>query len=366
MQAFQRIIIILMGAMLTSSLTRAQTIEPVDISPPALVVGTKSSPPFVIKHADGSWGGISIELWEAIADKLELNYTWREFDLRGLLMAVEDGEINVAVGALTITADRERFIDFTHPFYQSGLSVAVTKRLSWPIFGIVRRLISFEFLGLLILLILVLVLMGSLVWLCERKRNPVHFGGTPLQGIGAGIWWAAVTMTTVGYGDKIPITSLGRLVGLAWMYMALILVARFVAAFTAVLTVAEISHTIDDPEDLSRALVATVPASSSEAYLKQRAVRALPYATSLDGLRAVARGEVDAIVYDDPLLRYLTLQQFPGQIEILPFLFAKQNYGLALPDSSPLRESINQELLRIVENEAWQVLLQGYLGRRDE
>ncbi len=122
----------------------------------------------------------------------------------------------------------------------------------------------------------------------------------------------------------------------------------------------------DSPDDLSTALVATVPASSSEAYLKQSAIRLLPYATTLDGLTAVARGEVDAIVYDDPLLRYLTLQTFPSQVEVLPFVFAKQNYGIAVPDKSPLRETINRELIRIVEHEAWQAVLQRYLGKRDK
>ena len=42
---------------------------------------------------------------------------------------------------------------------------------------------------------------GSLIWLAERRRNAEQFA-EPLAGIGSGMWFALVTLTTVGYGDK--------------------------------------------------------------------------------------------------------------------------------------------------------------------
>jgi ABC-type amino acid transport substrate-binding protein len=203
-----------------------------------------------------------------------------------------------------------------------------------------------------------------LVWLCERRRNPEHFGGSLLQGIGAGLWWAATTMTTVGYGDKVPVTPLGRIIGLVWMYLALILLTSFLAAFTALLTVSELSSVIDSPYDLTKLLVATVTASSSEAYLKQHRIPRLAFDTLSEGLQAVVNGEADAAVYDDAPLRYLMLNDFSGRVKVLPFLFAHQNYGIALPSKSLLREPINRALLHIVGDELWMRTLEYYIGKR--
>ena len=71
---------------------------------------------------------------------------------------------------------------------------------------------------------------GVVMWLGERRRNQAQFGGTAAHGIGAGLWWSAVTMTTVGYGDKAPVTILGRLLGLVWMFAAIIIISSFTAA----------------------------------------------------------------------------------------------------------------------------------------
>mgnify|MGYP001503123198 FL=1 len=89
-----------------------------------LVVGTKESPPFSMKASDGTWTGISIDLWRDIAKQLNLPFEFRETDLRGLLDGVTDGSLDVAVSALTVTAEREKVMDFTHAFFHTGLGIA--------------------------------------------------------------------------------------------------------------------------------------------------------------------------------------------------------------------------------------------------
>ena len=92
-----------------------------------LTVGTKQAPPFAIKRPDGSWHGISIDLWRDIANDLGLTYELHEFDLQGLLSGVQDGSLDLAVAALTITAEREKGMDFTHAFYTTGLGIAIAR-----------------------------------------------------------------------------------------------------------------------------------------------------------------------------------------------------------------------------------------------
>ena len=41
-----------------------------------LLVGTKEAPPFAMKSANGRWSGISIELWEEVAEVLGLHFEY--------------------------------------------------------------------------------------------------------------------------------------------------------------------------------------------------------------------------------------------------------------------------------------------------
>jgi len=49
----------------------------------------------------------------------------------------------------------------------------------------------------------------------------------------------------------------------------------------------------------------------------------------------------------------------------LPKLFARQDYGIALPPKTPFREELNRQILRIITGAEWALLLEGYLGRED-
>ena len=73
---------------------------------------------------------------------------------------------------------------------------------------------------------------GIIVWSFERRKNSEMFGDGTVAGIGHGIWWAMVTMTTVGYGDKSPKTTGGRIVALMWMIFSIIFIANVTANIT--------------------------------------------------------------------------------------------------------------------------------------
>jgi voltage-gated potassium channel len=58
------------------------------------------------------------------------------------------------------------------------------------------------------LFLMVLFLSSAAIYLIERTAQPNAFSSMPQA-----LWWAVVTLTTTGYGDKVPITYLGRLIG---------------------------------------------------------------------------------------------------------------------------------------------------------
>jgi polar amino acid transport system substrate-binding protein len=329
-----------------------------------LRVGITEVPPFAMQTDEGGWEGISYELWRTIAGNLGHDYELIPMTLDELLSGARDGNIDVAVGALTMTAEREAQFDFSHPFYQTGLSIAVQADPQTGILRSLLALLSWEFLSLIAGLGLLLLVMGFLLWLFERRRNPEQFGGTAAEGIGASFWWAAVTMTTVGYGDKAPISLGGRLIALIWMFAGLIMVASFTAAITSALTVSNLQGRINGPQDLPGHTVATVANTASASYLTSVGVRQRAYRDLGEAMQAVAAGEVDAVVYDRPLLQFRKQLLGLDQLEILPGQFEDALYAFALPSGSPLRGAIAQQVLGVTETAEWRDRVTGYLGER--
>ena len=327
-----------------------------------LIVGTKDSPPFSIKRNDGTWEGLSIELWQAIAEDLGIDYEFKEMTLGELLAGVSENSLSASVAAITVTEEREEMMDFSHPFYTTGLGIAVNRNAGGGWGDVVKGVFSPGFIQILCSLSLLLLICGLLVWIFEKQCNPEQFGGPPLKGIGAGFWWAAVTMTTVGYGDKAPKTLGGRLVGLIWMFAGIIVISSFTAAITSSLTLSTLGSIISGPEDLYKVKVITVRNSTSEKYLNRKGISFQSVIDVEEGLDVLAKGNVDAVVYDAPILKYLIHQKHSEDLIILPRTFDPQYYAIALSQGSELREYVNRSMLNMLQEPWWREKINRYLG----
>jgi len=358
---FPRYILFAFALMVSFGASMVEAQDPA-LSDRTLIVGTKEAPPFAMKSADGTWTGISIDLWRQIATDLNLKYEFRETDLKGLVDGVTSSSLDVAVAALTITPEREKAFDFTHPFHTTGLGIAMAWKAGNPWLAVLKRFFSPTFLKVVATLSVLLLAVGMLVWWFERKRNPQQFGGGPANGIGSAFWWSAVTMTTVGYGDKAPVSLAGRVVALIWMFAGIIMISGFTAAIASSLTVTQLESPVKGPEDLPKVRVGTIKDSTGASYLWENRIGYQTYQTALEGLQAVAEGKIQALVYDAPLLRYLINQKFKGRLQVLPNTFLRQDYGIALPPRSPLRETVNRVLLQKISESAWQDTMYKYLG----
>ncbi len=324
-----------------------------------LRVGLKMSPPFTMKNENGRYIGISVELWEAIAQNLNVTSKYVEYDLKNLLIAVENGDIDVCISPLTVTPERLVKFDFTQPFYTSSIAIAVKGKQKSFIMLLISNIFTLNFFKAILALMGVIFVLGLIFWLVERNKNPTVATGT--RGIGDGIWWSAVTMATVGYGDKTPITPLGRVIGIFWIFLSIIIISSLTASITTALTMDRIHMSIEKLQDLSKVKTATVEGSSTEAFFGQRGIKIKGLKSIEEGLEMLKNEQIEAFAYDEPILNFAIEQNgLKGEIKIIQQNINNQYYSFSLPRNHPLLLKINPLLIRELESIYWKKILQQY------
>jgi polar amino acid transport system substrate-binding protein len=330
-------------------------------------VGTMRVPPFVLRGDDGQWGGLSIDLWKLIAAELKIPFEFRDYDYdpAGLPLAVERGEIDVAVAAIPVTHDGETRFDFSHPYFAANLGIVVHADPDPGVFGAVASFLTLRTFGALATLLGLLIVVGALIWLLERRQR-THFDPRPLPGIGEGIWWAAVTMTTTGYGDKVPISWRGRSLAIVWMFSSIFLISLFSATLASSFVVDRLRTGITSINDLARAPVAAVTGSAGEQWLGDQGISARNYPFVIQASKALQRGDVHALVYERAILGYMIKEYGWRDLEILPHTLAVRDYAIAIRPDSPLKEQINRALLKVIHRPDWKETVQRYVGSNNE
>ena len=332
-----------------------------------LIVGTTEAPPFAMKEGDGSWTGISIDLWRRIAARLHLRYRFKEVPLNQLINGTAEGRFDAAIATITITAPRLERVDFSEPYYHTGLGIAVPRQGNFEWLRQLPSLISVSFLKALLYLLGITLLIAVLIWVIER-RHTEHFRGGVKEGLAASVWWSVVTMAQ-SVPERGPRTMLGRLVALFWMAGSVAAIAVFTAAVTTQLTTKQLQGTVRSVTDLrsvqvgDRAVrVGGVEGTEALRYMAHERIYFHTYPDASSGLRAVKAGALDAFVGNRSLLHWLANKDYKDSIEVLGTTFDQQSYAIALPNNSVLRMPINRALLEIIETKSWQDLKANYLG----
>ncbi len=326
----------------------------------SLVVGVLQAPPVMMKAAGDRWEGISIEIWENVAQRMGVAFEYREFATFGTLVDSLQTKTIDLIPSLPVELRFESAIDFSQSYFKSGLAIAVPaggEEFRWIRF--IVALFSKDILGAIGFLLLLSVISGIIVWLFERGRNREMFDGS-LRGLGSGVWWSVVTMSTVGYGDKAPQTAGGRLVAVVWMLFSIVFIANFTANITTSLTMQGLRGKVHGFSDLQHARVGTIPQSQAMHFLSNHAIAAIPFEEIPQGLQALAEGRIDAFVLNELLLKYQVKNEFQGKVRVLPGVFDEYFVGIALQEKTPLRKPINKALLAFMKTLEWVELQNRY------
>ncbi|HJW28436.1 MAG TPA: transporter substrate-binding domain-containing protein, partial [Saprospiraceae bacterium] len=277
-----------------------------------------------------------------------------------LLDAIKNKEIDV-IPSLPVEEQYESILDFSQSYLKSGLAIAVPAEGAgsrWM--QVVARIFSRDIVKAVGLLLLLSLTAGIIVWAFERRRNSEMFGEGPMKGVGHGIWWSLVTMTTVGYGDKAPKTMGGRITAFIWMLFSIVFISSFTANITTSLTISELRGKVRGFDDLYNVRVGSIARFEAAHFLAKHGITVTPFESIQGGLGAVASNKIDALVLNEGILKYLVRKEFPGRVQVIPGTFDEYFVSMALQDKSPLREPINRALLRFMKTEEWSELMNRY------
>lgn len=320
-----------------------------------LHVAVYDAAPYAARDANGLFWGASVDLWRRVAEDRHWNY---DLTLVASMEDVIDGvaarRFDVAIGAITITPDRLAQVGFSYPSHRSGVAVAMARRSGLA--AIVARYGAVvSHLGVLIALMLALLFVtGVLIWLFERRKHKVQASETSIGTVSEGLYWAVVTMTTVGYGDKTPRTHSGRAVAVAWMMASLVLISLLSTSLVAQLT----ADQIDDARpvtlhDLAGLRLAAAADSSGAEFLTGSGVVFHSYPNLDAALAALATHRADAVINSVGTLEWAVAGGYHATVEVRAGLLASSLMGFAVPPGSPLLVPLDESLVRTTGNADW-------------
>ena len=314
-------------------------------APQLVRVAMDENPPMSSKD-----GGFDLDLLTAMAEleDWEVQVVWKN-NVQGCLESVRSHEADLAISGISITAEREELNDFSHPYFDSGIYAMISAERNafrrknlfavWP----TMRNALLMFLG-------ILVFFGHLIWLIERKDESAGgFSRGYFSGVGQGIWWALVTSSTVGYGDIVPKLGRGRALACVMIIVGITWFGLFISAMSSTFSALLSENRIVNVGDLAGEKAATKKGSTSEQNLKEVfGVDVLTFNDINQAHEALLEGKASVVIFDAPAL--MELARKDNRVKIVGQIFPKQRYAIALPISSPIRESVNRALLELEEN----------------
>ncbi|EEB19912.1 glutamate receptor, putative [Pediculus humanus corporis] len=214
------------------------------------------------------WKGYCVELTEKLSELMNFDYEFSspksgKYGKRlpngkwdGLVGDLARGETEIAIGALTMTSEREEIIDFVSPyFHQTGISIMIRKPIRptslFKFMTVLRIEVWMSILG-------ALSVTGIMIWLLDKyspysARNNKEMYPYPCREftLKESFWFALTSFTPQGGGEAPKALSGRTLVAAYWLFVVLML-ATFTANLAAFLTVERMKSPVESLEQLAR------------------------------------------------------------------------------------------------------------------
>jgi polar amino acid transport system substrate-binding protein len=328
-----------------------------------LTIGTIERPPFMMKDKKGNISGFSIELWNAIATKIDKKTQFKEFtSFSDMTAATLVGGVSASIANISITSKREAIMDYSQPIYDSGLQILISKKKNEVSY--LQIIWDSGILTFILFAIGVLLIIAHILWFLERDiEDPRHdyFRDDYLGGIWDAFWWAFIVMTMGGFEKEVPHKVSSRLLAMFWITASLFFISTLTAKITTALTVSELKTSISSYKDLKGKRVGISAGPTARNFLEGKGINiSKEYKNLKNLLDDLETGKIDAVVQDAPILQYYASHQGAGKVLLAGEVFKSEKYGILFPQSSPLKESVDHALIELYEDGTYSEILKKY------
>ncbi|XP_078618356.1 glutamate receptor 2-like [Branchiostoma floridae x Branchiostoma japonicum] len=287
----------------------------------------------------------------------------------GLVGDVVDGKADISVAIMSITSPRQAVADFTLPFYDNGITLAMQKASSRTsnTWGFVSPFEG-ELWATILLTALAVGLFQGLANLVtknmdEESEEPAKEDEDKETGFWEAVWQSFVALVQLG-PEFLPRSLSGRVSAFFWGIGILVAISTYTANLAAFLTVRNVDNSISSPEDLlsqteisygvvrtyatwvSFKTTTTEPYQSLGVVMKanEESVLVENLQEGLDKMRQ----EKYALFTDSAELDYASSRQ-PCDLETIGRLFWQTGYGMLLPKNSKYTVEFNQAIVSAEE-----------------
>ena len=312
--------------------------------------------PFVFYNEAG-YTGFTIDLWNEITKRLNLNTIYIETSsVKAQLEDVATGKARIAGGAISITEDRARHFDFSQPMMNAGLQI-LTPTLeheteSEPALKpFLHILFSTRMLSWLTAALILAILPATLIWLLERGKM---LDKSWRKGIPGAYGWTISALA--GSASDDPRRGITKVIAVTWAFIGIIFISDWTANLTSTLTVQKFEATVSGPADLFNKKVCTVANTTSSTFAKNFGLTFTTMPNIKECYRALGQGNIDAVIFDAPVLQYYATHDGAGAVITAGPVFKEEDYGFVFQTGDPLRKDVDSAILAMREDGTYNLI----------
>ncbi|XP_074362122.1 glutamate receptor 2.7-like [Apium graveolens] len=303
------------------------------------------------------YSGFSIDVFYKVVDYLEKNYYAFPYEFIPFNGTYDELVFNVtdqsyenfdaAVGDITIMANRSKYVEFTQPYADSGLSMMVQyKHEPTKAWLFLKPFSGSMWLGTVSILLYTMFI----VWFFEHKSNP-DFKGTFEDQLGTAFWF---TFSTLFFSHREKVYSnFTKVVVAVWLFVVLILTSSYTASLSSMLTIQRLEPKVKDIEWLRKTNASV--GVDGDSFVKD-------YLTNVLGLQNIKgidsqfeyhsdfdRGDISALFLELPYQKVF-MQEYCNQYTLVGPTYRFGGLGFVFQKGSPIARDVSEAILIISEN----------------
>jgi ABC-type amino acid transport substrate-binding protein len=331
-----------------------------------LQVGIAERPPYSMKDEKGEWRGIGPDLWEEIAKKLGVKFQYEECLQSEMHQKLKDHQIDMIL-VIGQSVDFLGAEDFTQPYvYSHGAAVIGFSTISNTIENIMKHLVQSGVFFIMLIMFIAMVLISLVLVHFEGRQEDGHFiESDPMKRFASALWFTAVTMTCIGYGDSEKLSTAGRTITFLWMMMGILFISLFTGTVVSSITTSELNASLTRIEDLSRYRCGVFSGAKMEKVLLSKGIPVRRYPTLMEGFGALQRGQISAFAVDAISATTIVNNEYPGQFKVCVMPTVQLLYSFAFRKNDPLFDQVNNEVIRTTLSTDWRSRIERWSGPID-